>query len=340
MMVSATDRLSQTTAPVEARRKSDRDKSAVDANAAGAIAFDSLLNVARGSLGTRAGQMDADARLSGQMFEDTRGTAREQRGAALQEDYQRDLQNGESARYDRSGVENRSKLARQAGAGADSGRGADGAAPHTAQEPSQAPKAQFAETPREGRSDEAVTSAARLHAPPAERTNAAHSLNGTNDSRAPSVAASHGAAQLAFARAPGAVTSTVEGRATDTVAAKVGQVLGAGRAGGVESARGATAAANLPESPDPKTSTRSPSERAPSKSTRGADRTDTARPGAETAPTKFEELVRSIRMRAGQLRSSARMLLDPPELGRVQIDVRMDGEQLQIDVRTSNDDAK
>lgn len=61
------------------------------------------------------------------------------------------------------------------------------------------------------------------------------------------------------------------------------------------------------------------------------------RPPSESGEAReFEKLVRSIRLRLGETWSSARIRLNPPELGRMIVDVRMNQGALEIDVRTES----
>lgn len=60
----------------------------------------------------------------------------------------------------------------------------------------------------------------------------------------------------------------------------------------------------------------------------------------DAAPTRFDELIRSIRVRAGDKLTSARLQLQPPRLGYMEVDVRMEGDQVHIDVRTETDEAR
>ena len=57
-------------------------------------------------------------------------------------------------------------------------------------------------------------------------------------------------------------------------------------------------------------------------------------------PSPFDELVRSIRLHQTANRSSARLTLDPPELGRIQIDIRLRNNRMTISVRTESSTAK
>ncbi len=57
-------------------------------------------------------------------------------------------------------------------------------------------------------------------------------------------------------------------------------------------------------------------------------------------PHPFDQLVRSIRLKMGESRSSARLVLEPPELGGVVVDVRMENGAVRIDVRTETEAAR
>lgn len=132
----------------------------------------------------------------------------------------------------------------------------------------------------------------------------------------------------------------VGGRASSgsgEVAAKLGEVLGAQR-GGMESARATQAT-------DPPSQGQGRSGRTPSKSQAPTPRPSDGRPTELSDTTikaergRFDELVQSLRIKTGSHRSTARMHLKPPSLGRMRIDVRMEGERLQLDVRTETADA-
>ena len=67
----------------------------------------------------------------------------------------------------------------------------------------------------------------------------------------------------------------------------------------------------------------------------GADPAD-AEKTDESRSSMFARLVRSIRLQGGPYASSARIELDPPELGRMRIDVRVAGDEVRIGVRTES----
>ncbi len=54
----------------------------------------------------------------------------------------------------------------------------------------------------------------------------------------------------------------------------------------------------------------------------------------------FDQLVRSLRLNVGHQRSSARLHLRPPELGRIRVDAQMDGERLRVLVQTETPEAR
>jgi hypothetical protein len=63
--------------------------------------------------------------------------------------------------------------------------------------------------------------------------------------------------------------------------------------------------------------------------------------GSEKAEqSAFNKLVRSLRVNVGRRRSTARLHLRPPELGRIRIDARMDGRRLAVVVRTETSAAR
>ena len=76
---------------------------------------------------------------------------------------------------------------------------------------------------------------------------------------------------------------------------------------------------------------------------RGAGTEPNAKSAPESSmrvPSDFDRLVRSLRLKMGPRHSSARLHLEPPQLGRVHVDVRMNGSELQIGVRTETLDAR
>lgn len=128
-----------------------------------------------------------------------------------------------------------------------------------------------------------------------------------------------------------------------TPAQQVAQLLGAERASEIESVRGT----GQPSSADARTSNagRETSWRSTKggQSSPGSSALRTGGADGKTGTserTTFDDLVRSIRLKAGAVRSSAQLQLDPPELGRVHVDVRVEGERLEISVRTETSRAR
>ena len=123
-------------------------------------------------------------------------------------------------------------------------------------------------------------------------------------------------------------------------APQVGKLLSTGNTPEVDSARAVTSspAADGPRSPAAQSKTAHGSS-----SGRGGQTRQSSRQAGGTdasKPSEFERLVRSIRLQTGAKNSTARMRLEPPELGRVRVDVRMAGDQVQIDVRAETDQAR
>lgn len=71
----------------------------------------------------------------------------------------------------------------------------------------------------------------------------------------------------------------------------------------------------------------------------------TDKPQAPTPPSDadaspFERLVRSMRLQIGEKVSTARLQLHPPELGRMRVEVRVEGSRVEVDVHTENQAAQ
>jgi len=134
------------------------------------------------------------------------------------------------------------------------------------------------------------------------------------------------------------------GAQMQTPAQQVAQLLATGRVGEVESTRAAGSAPAMADGrssgTDSKTTGRPTAGRQshanPSlQLTEGApDKAD------EAARSAFDRLVRSIRLHTGARQSSARLQLEPPELGRLYVDIRVDGDQVRINVRAETDAAR
>lgn len=128
------------------------------------------------------------------------------------------------------------------------------------------------------------------------------------------------------------------GAASVSAAARVAEVLSTGRMGEADAARMASAVFSSPGS-------RQSFVRGDSagQSEMGGKGAADAKPTSETGDTRrseFAELVRSVRLFSGPRRSTARIQLDPPELGRIRVDLRMADSKLKISVLTTSAEAK
>jgi hypothetical protein len=123
-----------------------------------------------------------------------------------------------------------------------------------------------------------------------------------------------------------------------SAAERVAEVLSTGRMGEADATRVASVVSSTP-------GTRQSFVRGDSagQSEMGGKRTGDAKPTSETGGARrseFAELVRSVRLFSGPLRSTARIQLDPPELGRIRVDLRMANSKLEISVLTASAEAK
>lgn len=135
-----------------------------------------------------------------------------------------------------------------------------------------------------------------------------------------------------------APTGTSNGSQVQTPAQQVAQLLGAGRGGELESPRAVTSspAASDIRSPggDQRTSERPSPTRQSQAGPSGQQATGMRGETEGPARSAFDQLVRSIRLHSGARQSLARLTLEPPGLGRLHVNVRVQGTLVQIDVRT------
>ena len=111
----------------------------------------------------------------------------------------------------------------------------------------------------------------------------------------------------------------------------LGRVLGAPQSTGIETGRATGAGQSAPNEGKtagvkPATPSQAPEKQA---STREA-----------TAESAFARMVRSLRTSPGSRNSSASIRLDPPRLGRMNVNVRMSGDRISIEVRTETMEAR
>lgn len=125
-----------------------------------------------------------------------------------------------------------------------------------------------------------------------------------------------------------------------TVAHQLAKVLATGRHSGMESDRLAAGSQAAITARDRS----APSKSADATLLRDAKSTDRAEGGGdrgvEAGRSTFDRLMRAIRLQSGPGFSSAKFHLDPPDLGRVQIDVRLTGHELEVTVRTETTEAR
>jgi len=340
MIATTTETLTRPGEPTH-ERESSRRRTGVEVTDGGAqlMAFDLVLDVAKSSLEARARQSGSGSTAPAQMFEPAEPDAHGQRQASLRAEAQREASTSPAERFDKTSVAAR----RETAGGTDGGGSGFSSTTGSAKEATALDAGDASVRALPVRSGVIESSAAGPQGP--ER-------RGANDSSAarevrPATAAESQPAVETWRDGvggmAGAVKSTVAGQQSapangpEGVAARVGQVLGASRVGGSESARAPQGAEPAQEGRAQPQTQRQPSRATPSEPSSGEKPSSRAETSEPTKP--FDELVRSIRLRSGSYRSSAKMHLNPPELGRVSIDVRMEGERLHLDVRTEHAEA-
>lgn len=124
----------------------------------------------------------------------------------------------------------------------------------------------------------------------------------------------------------------------NTAARRIGEFLGGARSGSTESLPGITTpngAGSTNRSllkPQTGGSTSAPRGNHPGADNQvGQSRTERA---------EFDEVLRSLRMQLGARRSTARLRLEPPELGRLRVDVRIQGDSVSVDVQAETEAAR
>jgi hypothetical protein len=93
-----------------------------------------------------------------------------------------------------------------------------------------------------------------------------------------------------------------------------------------------------PASGDARSAAREPSENSKAE-LKKPEQSATSKKAEETRGTPFAQLVRLMRSQAGR-QSSARVMLDPPELGRIHVRVKMLGDRVEVGVETETEAAK
>lgn len=143
----------------------------------------------------------------------------------------------------------------------------------------------------------------------------------------------------ASAAAPTPTVSASEVRSQEgNVAQQVGRLLAASRSpGDATFSSTGSATGNQPRS-DSADALRRQSESTPTQRQAAASADQDGKITRATT-SDFDALIRAVRLRPGAQHSSARLHLDPPELGRILVDVRMKADELSITVRTENAEA-
>ncbi len=169
-------------------------------------------------------------------------------------------------------------------------------------------------------------------------TNANNDATGSNNI---DLTASRNAAAISTtaSSAAGGVISSA-GRSGVSLAEQIGQLLGSQRSGESAGARALSSAAVVAPSDAGQAGSNRAQDAAGSRVSTKEDQAGSSKPVEEPTNSDFSKLVRSLRMQAGERQSSARLLLRPPELGRVIVDVRMDGDTIQIDVQAETEEGR
>ncbi|MGD2107914.1 MAG: flagellar hook-length control protein FliK [Phycisphaerae bacterium] len=130
---------------------------------------------------------------------------------------------------------------------------------------------------------------------------------------------------------------------TGNPAQQIAQFLNGGRIGEAESARALTSSSGGSEQ------TGLPGKQGTGRAGGGETSDPSAtgrrlgqRPGDVEAArrTPFDDLIRSIRLRSNGRITSARMQLHPPELGRMQVELRVTDRRIELDIRTETASAR
>lgn len=133
--------------------------------------------------------------------------------------------------------------------------------------------------------------------------------------------------------------SSAGGRSTSP-AAHMGRFLAGSRPGDGETVR-ATTTSNTSDQPRAQRSDRSGAgARQPGRNTAARRGSDSAQPADSARRAAFERIVRALRMQGGPSRSSARIQLHPPRLGKMDIDVHMVNRGLRLSIETQSTEAR
>lgn len=314
----------------------DREVAVGDGEGLGGV-FDALLDTVRSAF---ASQTETSSRVSpSQMFEAPVADAREHRQSTMREQYREAAGSKlDAQRHDATSVQARRSSVAETGFGGDqvspkepvaeirAVAGSDAVAPASREQNGRADAPQSTEA-----KFQAVES--RAFAP-----DASSPKNSTANQMLPMDPSAAQAAGAARSTSLASVHS--RGAAHSSAAGQIAQLLATGRVGEADTLR---AVVSTSSSGDAKfsTSSRQPAAQNLSQSNDSPTGSRATRESAgEAERTSFDKLVSSMRLRLGARNSSVRLRLEPPELGRIRVDVRMAGTVIRINVQTETEAAR
>jgi hypothetical protein len=130
---------------------------------------------------------------------------------------------------------------------------------------------------------------------------------------------------------PSSPAVAVRATPANTAAGEVARLLAGAHPSEVESVA-------APATGDARSAARNPSENSKAK-LHPSEQSATSKNAEETRGTPFAQLVRLMRSQAGR-QSSARVMLEPPQLGRIHVRVKMLGDRVEVGVETETAAAK
>lgn len=316
--------------------KQDDDPAGTASSLAGGLPFDALLAVTRTYLGRELRGRGFESQSAERMFEPRITDAHQRRQAEMKQNFRTELQD-DAIRAPANQRDGRTSEG-QGSLYADTTRD-DNGAPADRPAPSSVP----------GRAASSAANRPAAFAGPAD-VRPADETNRRNGPAHPAVPATDAAngAEL------GPLTSALGGSQTRSSAAaapaggptmatkgnmaqQVGRALGEGGASGTESTRSVEAPV-APATQGDHTGQAKPRSRQLSEAPRPHDEA-AARRVSEERPAAFKDLVRALQVRRGEKHSTARMQLDPPELGRMRVNVSLRHDRLYVEVRTETEEA-
>lgn len=322
-----------------------RDEAAADVAGTVGVTFDLVLDAMRGLAQSARAGFEGTASAA-QVFEPMADDAHGHRQAALENDYRADVSDRSAGRQsDRNGVDVRRQSNVEASTAADAARsratealeadrggGVRGVEPRDAdkllEKPGQRamqPDTAGEDRPRLGTGGESRSQAAR------DTQSAASVASPRAEVGTPRSAPSGGVSPVERSERPSA----------SSPAARLARMLASGPSSGADVAKStAVAAGSARAGGRGEAPTRAPNAK-PGQASRFVS-SDQASSGSSSSVEKspFDELVRSMRLQTGTRYSSARIQMTPPELGRIQVDIRVVGDRTRIEIRTENPAAK